>query len=351
VDPSNPEIIEALGRHTHPAKDHYDITVVGAGPAGLSAAVNSAAEGLHTLLLEPRAFGGQAGSTSMIRNYLGFPLGVSGQQLTLRAMDQTKLFGVERVYDHATQLDVRGEQRVISLAAGGQVSSDTVVISVGVEYRRLAVPGVDELLGAGVFYGASVSEAPGVRGQPVYVVGGGNSAGQAAVYLARYAEHVTILVRDPALSTTMSDYLIKQIDATPNITVHVNTEVTKVGGPGHVQHLTLHDTATGRTEQVVAFALFILIGGRPHTDWLADTLARDADGFLLTGPDLHPDSTLPADWPLHRPPLHMETNVPGVFAAGDVRHGSVKRVASAVGEGATATQLVLRYLSALRPRS
>jgi thioredoxin reductase (NADPH) len=345
VDPTNREIADALGVATHPGTAHYDVTVVGAGPAGLSAALCGASEGLHTLLLEPRTIGGQASSTSMIRNYLGFPRGVSGRQLKALAVHQAAMFGPEFVIDRATRLDVRSGQPTITLASGAQVSSDAVMISVGVEYRRLAAPGVEELLGAGVFYGAAVSEAPAMRGQPVYVVGAGNSAGQAAVHLAKYAEYVTILVRGSSLSATMSDYLIKQINVTPTITVRLNTQVTAAGGAGHLQYLTLHDAATGRTEQVDAAALFILIGAQPHTDWLAGTLTRDAAGFLLTGPDLCPHGTPPIGWPLRRPPLQLETNVPGVFAAGDVRHGSAKRVASAVGEGANAIQLAHQHLA------
>ncbi len=344
VDPTNTEIADALGVATRPATGHYDVAVVGAGPAGLSAALCGASEGLHTLLLEPRTIGGQASSTSMIRNYLGFPRGVSGRQLKALAVHQAAMFGPEFVIDRATRLDVRGRQPMITLASGARVSSDAVMISVGVEYRRLTAPGVEELLGAGVFYGAAVSEAPAMRGQPVYVVGAGNSAGQAAVHLAKYAEHVTILVRGSSLAATMSDYLIKQINATPTITVRLNTQVTGAGGAGHLEHLTLRDAATGCTEQVEAAALFILIGAQPHTDWLAGTLARDAAGFLLTGPDLCPGGTLPAGWPLRRPPLQLETNVPGVFAAGDVRHGSAKRVATAVGEGANAIQLAHQHL-------
>jgi thioredoxin reductase (NADPH) len=347
-DPTDKEIAEAAGVRTHPGADSYDIAVVGAGPAGLSAALSSASEGRHTLVLESRTLGGQASSTSMIRNYLGFPRGVSGRKLRTLACDQTAIFGSEFVFDRAIRLRVRGGQPVIDLASGAHVRSDVVILSVGVEYRRLAAPGVNELTGAGVFYGAAVSEAQATCGQPVYIVGAGNSAGQAAVHLAKYASHVTILVRGHSLSATMSDYLVRQIEDTPNITVCLGTQVTSAGGAGRLEHLTLHDAAAGRTRTVRASALFILIGAQPNTEWLTGTLARDSHGFLLTGPDLCPDSTLPAGWPLPRPPLPMETSIPGVFAVGDVRHRSAKRVACAVGEGATIIQYAHQHLDAIR---
>jgi thioredoxin reductase (NADPH) len=344
VDPSYADIADAMGLRIRPDRRRYDVAVIGAGPAGLSAAVNSAAEGLTTLLLEPRTLGGQASSTSMIRNYLGFPRGISGRRLCANAFDQSILFGAELVFDHATRLEVRGAERVLSLSGGGTVSADTVVVSVGVEYRRLGAAGVDELLGGGVFYGAAVCEAPAMEGKPVFVVGAGNSAGQAAVHLAKYAGHVTMLVRGPSLSSTMSDYLIKEIKASPAITIRLNTQVIGGGGNGRLEHLTLHDAAVGGIETVSAFALFLLIGAQPNTDWLGDTLSRDTYGFLMTGQDLAANGVLPAGWPLPRQPLPLETSVPGVFAVGDVRHGSAKRVASAVGEGANAIQSVHQYL-------
>jgi thioredoxin reductase (NADPH) len=332
LDPSNPEIAEAMGVRTRPDTDSYDIAVVGAGPAGLSAALCSASEGLRTLFLEPHTVGGQASSTSMIRNYLGFPRGVSGRQLTALASDQAALFGPESVFDRATRLEVRGHQPVISLASGAQVSSDAVILSVGVEYRQLTAAGVGELLGAGVFYGAAVCEARAMCGQSVYVAGGGNSAGQAAIHLAKYAEHVTIVVRGHSLSATMSDYLIRQIEDTPGITVRLNTQVISADGPGHLEHLTLHDAAAGSTWTVRASALFVLIGAQPNTGWLAGAVARDSHGFLLTGPDLCPGNTLPAGWPLRRPPFPMETSIPGVFAAGEAlwrsRRLAARRAAS-----------------------
>ena len=347
TDPTLIEIAGALGAQTRPDAGHYDVTVVGAGPAGLSAAVCSASEGLRTLLLEPTNVGGQASSTSMIRNYLGFPRGVTGRHLATLAYDQSMLFGTNLVFDHATRLAVRDDRRVLTLASGGEVTSDVVVVSVGVDYRRLAATGVDELLGAGVFYGAAVSEAPAMRGQRVFIVGAGNSAGQAAVHLAKFAEQVTIVVRGPSLSTTMSDYLIKEIEGTPTVHVRLNTQVTGAAGVGHLDRITLFDSGTRRTETVAAAALFIMIGASPHTGWLADTLACDDLGFILTGTDLVRDGTLPAGWPLPRPPYPMEASVPGVFAVGDVRYGSVKRVASAVGSGSIAIQFAHEYLSTL----
>jgi thioredoxin reductase (NADPH) len=347
VDPSVPEIAEALGLRSRPDARHYDMTVIGAGPAGLSAALSSASEGLHTLVVEKETVGGQAATTSMIRNYLGFPWGVSGKALMEWVPIHAVQFGAEMVFDRATGLSARGRQQLITLASGSWVTSDAVVISIGVQYRRLSAPGVEGLIGAGVFYGASLSEVPATRGRTVYIVGGGNSAGQAAVYLARYAEHVTIVVRRGSLSATMSSYLIDQIGELPNIDIRPNTEVARAGGAGRLEQLTLYNSATGRTEDVEASALFILAGAQPRTDWLPGRLARDDAGFLLTGPDLVPAGGLPDGWPLARPPLPMETSVPAVFAAGDVRHGSAKRVAAAVGEGASAVQSAHRHFQQL----
>jgi len=346
VQPSLGDIAGALGVPARPSCDDYDVTIVGAGPAGLSAALCSASEGLHTLLLEPRSFGGQAGSTSLIRNYLGFPRGVTGRQLASMAYDQCMLFGAESVFDRAERLDVRGDRLILTLGNGGRVTSRSVVISVGVDYRRLGAPGVEELIGSGVFYGAAVSEAPAVRGHRVCIVGAGNSAGQAAVHLAKFAEHVTIVIRGPSLSAAMSDYLVKEIEAAPNISVRLNTQVVAAGGDGHLEHLTLRTPEAPGPEQVDAAALFIMIGARPQTDWLADTVQRDDLGFILTGPDLMDGGTPPAGWTLARPPLPMETSVPGVFAVGDVRGGSTKRVASAVGAGSIAIHFVHQFLAA-----
>ena len=345
VDPPNDRLAQALGVQTQPALDRYDVAVVGAGPAGLAAATYAASEGLRTLLLEREAVGGQAGTTSLIRNYLGFQRGISGAELAARATDQAVVFGAELVYAQpATRLQPVSTGRALTLADGSRAVSRTVVIATGVSYRRLPVPGLDALLGAGVFYGAAVTEAKAMQGQRVAVVGGANSAGQAAVHLARYAEQVTLLVRGRSLADGMSSYLVEELGRAGNITMRLHTEVDAVHGAGRLEALTLRDGTTGATETLPAAALFILIGAEPHTDWLAATLARDERGFLLTGRDLSRDGKLPGTWPLGRPPLLLETGLPGVFAAGDVRHGSVKRVASAVGEGAIAIQLVHEYL-------
>jgi thioredoxin reductase (NADPH) len=338
VAPTVREIAEALGLRSRPADRHYDITVIGAGPAGLSAALSCASEGLRTLVVESDTVGGQAATTSMIRNYLGFPVGISGKDLMQWVPVQAVQFGAEMLFSHVIGLGARGQQQVITLTDGSQIASDAVVISIGVQYRRLSAPGVEELLGAGVFYGASLCEAPATHGRTVYIVGGGNSAGQAAVHLARYAEHVTILVRGGSLANTMSSYLIDQIGQLPNITIRSNTQVTRADGAGRLEQLTLCNSATRQMEKVEASALFILAGAQPRTDWLPGTIARDDSGFLLTGPDLAPAGGLPIGWTLTRSPLPMETSVPAMFAAGDVRHGSAKRVAAAVGEGASAAQ-------------
>jgi thioredoxin reductase (NADPH) len=344
VDPSNAEGAAAIGVATRPAADRYDLVVVGAGPAGLSAATYGASEGLHTLLVEPEALGGQAGSSSLIRNYLGFPAGVSGRTLGRRASAQAILFGAELAYNRAIGLHPVGPDRVVTLADGSQVAGRVVLVATGAAYRRLEAPGVEELLGAGVFYGAAVSEARAMSGSRVFVVGAGNSAGQAALHLAKYAERVTLLVRGDTLGRSMSDYLVKELQANDAIAVRLGAHVVSASGAGRLDQLTLHDARTGATETVPAAALFILIGAQPHTGWLAGTLQLDEHEFVLTGPDLLRDGRPPSGWSLDRPPLPLETSLPGVFAAGDVRHRSVKRVASAVGEGSVAVQLVHDYL-------
>jgi thioredoxin reductase (NADPH) len=345
ADPPTDRLAQALGVQTQPALGRYDVAVVGAGPAGLAAATYAASEGLRTLLLEREAVGGQAGTTSLIRNYLGFPRGISGAELAARATEQAVVFGAELVYAQpATGLQPAGADRVLTLADGSQVASRTVVIATGVSYRRLPVPGLEALLGAGVFYGAAVTEAKAMAGQRVAVVGGANSAGQAAVHLARHAEHVTLLHRGDTLAEGMSAYLMQELQRANNVTVRLRTEVTEVHGAGRLETLTIRDRSTQATEPLAAAALFIMIGAEPHTDWLATTIVRDDRGFLVTGRDVLRDGRPPPGWPLDRLPLLLETSLPGVFAAGDIRHGSVKRVASAVGEGATAIQLVHEYL-------
>ena len=345
ADPSDAELVEALGLRSRPVEGVCDVLVVGAGPAGLAAAVYGASEGLDTLVLEPGVPGGQAGTSSLIRNYLGFPRGVSGEDLTVRAFEQAWLFGADFVLTQpATGLAVRGADRLVRLSDGSQVSARAVIVATGVAWRRLDVPGLESLRGAGVFYGAASSEARAMQGQDVFVVGAGNSAGQAALHLARHARSVTVLTRDTALTDFMSEYLIRQLEATPNITVRLRTQVVEAHGRGHLEALTVRDDASGTTETVPAAAVFILIGAEPRTDWLAGCV-RDEHGYILTGRDLYRDGRPPPEWPLRRLPLELETSVPGVFAAGDVRHGAVKRVASAVGEGATAIRLVHQYLS------
>jgi len=344
LDPATEEVAQALGVSTRPEPGRYDLTIVGAGPAGLAAAVYAASEGLRTLVLEREAVGGQAGTTSVIRNYLGFPRGVSGADLAYRAREQALLFGADFVYAQAAGgLRAAGDDRVLTLRDGSRATSRAVVITTGVDYRRLDVPGLDRLTGAGVFYGAAVAEAQALAGQDVFVVGGANSAGQAAVHLAKYTASVTLLVRGESVADTMSDYLVKEIDRAENIIVRQRTQVIAAQGVGRLEELTVRDDERGRTERVPAAALFVLIGAEPRTDWLATALERDDHGFLLTGTDVPVSMGADGSPPL-RMPLPMETSLPGVFAAGDVRHGSVKRVASAVGEGAVTVQFVHQYL-------
>lgn len=345
ADPSNAEVAEALGVRTHPEPITYDLTVVGAGPAGLAAAAYGASEGLRTIVLEHEAIGGQAGSSSMIRNYLGFPRGVSGAELAERAYQQAWMLRADFVYGQAVGLRAAAPERVVGLADGGQVASRAVVLATGVSYRRLGTPNLEALVGAGVFYGAAASEALAMRGQQVYVVGGANSAGQAAVHLARYASHVTLLVRGYSLAATMSDYLVQQIRAAPNLTIRHGVEVIDGHGDRRLSNLTLRDRRSGATETVPAAALFILIGAEPRTGWLPQAIQRDQWGFVVTGNDLLPEGKPPPLWPLERPPMPFEASLPGVFAVGDVRHGSTKRVASAVGESAVAIQLVHQHLN------
>ncbi len=338
VDPGAQAMAAALGLVTRLEHHRYDVAVVGAGPAGLAAAVYGASEGLDTLVIEREALGGQAGASSMIRNYLGFARGIPGAELAMRAYQQAWVFGATFLMTHDVEgLDHEDGDLVVRTAAGDQVRAGAVVLATGVSYRRLGIPELDALTGAGVFYGASASEAPAFEGEDVYLVGGGNSAGQAALHLARHARNVVLVVRAPTLAETMSHYLIEAIGAAHNVVVLPGTEVIGGGGDGRLEHLVLRRRESGRTERVTLAALFVLIGAVPRTDWLPATVARDRWGFVLTGPDL---TVAGAPWPLERPPFPLETSLPGVFAAGDVRHGSVKRVASAVGEGAIAIKQV-----------
>jgi thioredoxin reductase (NADPH) len=342
--PSNEQIAVALGVRHASTEGLFDVVVVGAGPAGLSAAVYAASEGLRTLVLDRESIGGQAGTSSLIRNYLGFPVGVGGADLCNRALDQAWSFGAETsVLREVTDLRADGDRRVVVLRDGGEISARSVVLATGASYQRLAVPRIEALVGAGVFYGGGITEAPAMVGQQVYVVGAGNSAGQAAAHLAKYAEKVTMVVRGGDLAASMSDYLVRTIDAADNIDVRLRTTVVDAGGEQRLEELTLAD-ATGRTQTVPAGALFVLIGALPRTDWLPASIHRDARGFVLTGQDA--TTTGPAVG-RDRLPRPLETSLPGVFAVGDVRHGSVKRVASAVGEGGISIRLVHEYLTHL----
>ncbi|HVD14766.1 MAG TPA: FAD-dependent oxidoreductase [Actinomycetota bacterium] len=347
VDPSVEELAARVGLATTPATDFYDTVIVGGGPAGLGAAVYAASEGLRTVLVERQATGGQAGQSSRIENYLGFPNGVSGAQLTDRARLQAHKFGAEVLTARSVAaLEVRGSSRVVRFADGGEVAAHTVVLATGVAYHKLDVPGADRFTGLGVFYGSAATEAPAVAGEDVYVVGGANSAGQAAVFLSRHARRVTLLVRADALERAMSYYLLRQIREIPNIEVRTRTQVVGMAGQEHLEWLRLCDTRTGTVREVASNFLFVFIGAAPCTEWLDGVIARDPAGFLLTGPDLLVGGKRPAGWPLDRDPYYLEGSVPGIFAAGDARANSVKRVASAVGEGAMAIQLVHRYLEA-----
>ena len=345
VEPTDQEIAAQVGLATTPAAQFYDLVVIGGGPAGLGSAVYGASEGLRTVLVERSATGGQAGQSSRIENYLGFPDGVSGAQLADRARRQANRFGAEILTAReVTELEVGGAAHTIHFADGSEISAHCVILATGVSYRQLDAPGLAELTGCGVYYGSALTEAESCRGHHVYIVGGANSAGQAAVYLARHAKSVTILVRGPSLTASMSYYLIQQIEHESNITVRTGTVVDAAHGSGHLEQLTLRDVASGQTELVEAQWMFVFIGAAPLTDWLDGTVMRDSHGFIKTGPDLTDDGRPPAGWGLDRPPYHLETNVPGVFVAGDARAESAKRVASAVGEGAMAVMLVHRYL-------
>jgi thioredoxin reductase (NADPH) len=351
ANPSNAEIGRAIGVQTKPGADRYDVTVIGAGPAGLAAALYSASEGLATVILEPEAIGGQAGTSSLIRNYLGFPTGVSGGDLAVRAYTQAWNFGAEYVYGNsATGLRADGSQLTITVADGSEIRSRAVIVATGMAYRRLGIGALDALTGAGVFYGAAATEARAMKDREVFVVGGANSAGQAAVHLARYAAQVTVLVRGQSLADSMSEYLIREIESAPNIAVRYRVAVTGGAGRSRLESLTLTDQESGAAETVAAAALFVLIGAEPRTQWLPSAVRRDERGFVLTGNDLLENGRPDADWPLPRMPMFLESSLPGVFAVGDVRHGSVKRVASAVGEGSIAIRFVHDHLGAATTR-
>jgi thioredoxin reductase (NADPH) len=346
VDPTNREVADALvGAEPSPKRQRCDVVVIGGGPAGLAAAVYGASEGLDTVVVEREAVGGQAGASSLIRNYLGFPRGVSGQKLTYQAFQQAQLFGAEfRVMRQATGLRREDGGLLVTLSDGKELAGRAVVVATGASYRRLGVPSLEALNGAGVFYGAATAEARSLEGQEVYVVGGANSAGQATMHLSKYASRVTLVVRGSSLEAGMSDYLVREVEDTDNVRVRLNTRVVGGGGEGRLERLALDDTAVGRAETVPAAALFVLIGAEPLTGWLPEEIACDEEGFILTGGDI-PDGGHQKD--LRAPKrlsMPLETSMRGVFATGDVRHGSVKRVASAVGEGSIAIRLVHDYL-------
>ncbi len=335
------ELAERLGVAVQPASDHYDLVIVGGGPAGLAAAVYGASEGLRTVMVEREAPGGQAGQSSRIENYLGFPTGLSGSDLARRATDQARRLGAELLtVQDAARLDVEGSGRVVRLTGGGALSANCVLIASGVSYRQHGAPGFDQLTGSGVYYGAALTEARACADQHVVVIGGANSAGQAAVFFSRYAGRVTMLVRAPALETSMSHYLIEQIAGLGNVEVRTGSQAVAAEGDGHLERLRVRDSEGAETAEEVD-ACFVFIGALPRTDWLEGVVARDERGFILAGPDAQG-----AGWPLKRDPYLLETSVPGVFVAGDVRARSIKRVASAVGEGSMAVSLIHEYLAA-----
>jgi thioredoxin reductase (NADPH) len=340
------QVAQKVGLRTRAQTNFYDLAIVGGGPAGLAAAVYGASEGLNTVMVEREAPGGQAGMSSRIENYLGFPTGLSGGDLARRAVVQAQRFNVEILApQECVGVRVEGPYRILKLADGGEISCHALMIATGVQWRRLEAPGVDRLQGAGIYYGGGATEALSCKNEIVYVVGGANSAGQAAMNFAKYAERVVILVRGKSLSSTMSQYLIDQIKEMPNIQVWAHASVAEAHGDSHLEEISVLCSDTGKIERVPASAMFIFIGALPRTEWLADIVERDERGFLLTGPDLMREGQRPKGWPLDRDPYLLETNVPGLFAVGDVRHGSVKRVASGVGEGSVAVQFIHQYLS------
>jgi thioredoxin reductase (NADPH) len=342
--PTNAALASNIGLLTRAELPFYDLTIIGAGPAGLAAAVYGASEGLRTVLVERQAPGGQAGQSSRIENYLGFPVGVSGSELARRAITQARRFGAEMMtVQEACALEARGSARVVRLSGGTELSSHAVLIATGVSYRRLDAPGFEQFMGRGVYYGAGVAEAQRLRDQDVYVIGGANSAGQAAVYFSRFARSVTLIVRADRLEKSMSHYLIEQITAIPTIHLRLRSEVVAVAGSTHLETITIADGDTGREEVVPANFLFVMIGAYPHTEWIGEAVARDAQGFILSGAELLRAGDHPR-WTAEREPYLLETSLPGVFVAGDARRSSMKRVASAVGEGAMAVHLVHRYL-------
>jgi len=354
LQPSIAQIAERIGLQTKAEKPFYDLVIVGGGPAGLAAAVYGASEGLRTVIIEREAPGGQAGTSSRIENYLGFPVGLSGSDLTRRAVAQARRFGVEILSpQEVTKIKIQDSYRLLRLLDGGEISCQALILALGVSWKRLDVPGLEQFTGAGVYYGAAQTEALTCKDEDVYLVGGANSAGQAAMYFSKYAHQVTMLVRS-SLAKSMSQYLIEQIAETPNITVQENVSVIEAKGEKSLEAIVIQNIQTGEIETVPATSLFIFIGAVPHTDWLDGVVERDEQGFILTGKDLKSANSRehfgvlnhrPKGWKLNRDPYLLETNVPGVFAVGDVRHGSIKRVASGVGEGSICVQFVHQYLA------
>jgi thioredoxin reductase (NADPH) len=343
ADPTNLELASAAGATIDPKRREFDVIIIGAGPAGLSAAVYGASEGFRTLVVDDGGIGGQATSSSQIRNYLGFPRGVSGRRLAENAYEQAWVFGAKFAFMHdATGIRRDGGRLHVGLSDGGEVSAGAVVLATGATYRRLGVAEIEALVGAGVFYGGTASEAPAMAGKKAYVLGGANSGGQAALHLAEHVQRVTLVVRAESLDAKMSHYLVRQIEGAPNVEVRLGTEVVGGGGDGRLERLVLRRRADGATETVSADALFLMIGARPNSDWLPVELARGDGGFIRTGADVESDGS----WPLERSPFSLETSMPGVFAAGDVRQGSMNRVASAVGEGSIAIKLVHELFAA-----
>jgi thioredoxin reductase (NADPH) len=339
------DVAQKVGLRTRAQTSFYDLAIIGGGPAGLAAAVYGASEGLHTVIIEREAPGGQAGMSSRIENYLGFPNGLSGGDLARRAVVQAQRFGVEILSQEAVGARTEGSYRIVKLADGNEISCHALMIATGVQWRRLDAPGIDRLQGAGIYYGGGSTEALSCKGEIVYVVGGANSAGQAAMNFSRYAERVVILVRGSSLASTMSRYLIDQIEQTPNIQLWKHASVSEAHGETHLEEISVLCSDTNKIERAPASAMFIFIGALPRTDWVGDLVERDNRGFILTGPDLIWEGKRPKGWSLERDPFLLETNIPGVFAVGDVRHGSVKRVASSVGEGSVAVQFIHQYLS------
>ena len=346
IQPSNIQIAEKIGLQTRAERPFYDLLIVGGGPSGLAAAVYGASEGLTTVMVEREAPGGQAGSSSRIENYLGFPSGLSGGDLARRAVAQARRFGVEILSpQEVVKVRIEDPYRVVTLSDGNEVSCHAMLIATGVAYRKLDVPGMERLSGAGVYYGAAMTEALACKGEAVYVIGGANSAGQAAMHFAKYADQVTMLVRGDSLTKSMSQYLIDQIASMPNITVRTQCSVVEVHGEASLEKIVVADAKTGMQETLPATSLFIFIGAMPQTDWLDGIVERDRQGFILAGMELLRDRQRPKGWVLDRDPFLLEASVPGIFVAGDVRYGSVKRVASGVGEGSIAVQFIHRYLS------